>query len=223
MITAQIATLPERVDNLEKTVASLIDQVDQLFVALTGHKEVPSFLENNRKIIFIVMDNKLGDGAKFYDSDTREGYILTCDDDLVYPQGYARYMVEGIKKHGGIVTMLGKQYDTRPIASYGGGYTRIFNCLNSVRMDAEVDVGGTGVMGWHSDTIKIDPFSFPRKNMADIWVAKLAYEQGVPITVLAHPKGYFAHKTYPWRIWVKDRDNKYQTEIMNSFLKPALT
>ena len=221
MITAQIASLPERVDNLKKTVKSLIGQVDAMFVALNGHKEVPPFLQNNRKITYILMDNALGAGAKFYDTDQRSGYILTCDDDLTYFDGYAGLMVEGIKKHGGIVTLLGKVYDTRPITSYRMGYTKIYSCLNSVRYDTKIDVAGTGVMGWRSDTIKIDPGLFPEKNMADLWVSKLAYEQGVKLTVLAHPRESVFYKMYPHRIWLENKDrDRFQTEILNSFLKP---
>jgi len=74
-------------------------------------------------------------------------------------------------------------------------------------------------MAWHSDTIKIDPFKFPRRNMADVWVAKLAHEQGVKITVLHHLKGYVRYKMHSWRIWAKDRDDPYATKIVNSFLK----
>ena len=219
MITAQIATLPERVDTLKLTVASLINQVDMMFVALNGHEVIPRFLQNNRKITYALMDNALGDGAKFSATFQRKGYILTCDDDLVYPEGYAKLMIDGVKKHGGIVTVLGKQYRIRPVKSFRSGYTQLYSCLNAVRYDTDVDVVGTGVMAYHADTINIDPGTFPRKNMADIWVAKLAHEQGIPLTVLAHPRGYVIYRKYPWRIWTSDHDDKYQTEILNSFLK----
>jgi len=219
MITVQIATLPERESHLSLTVASLIGQVDSMFVALNGHKEVPSFLLDNPKISYLLMDNSLGDGAKFYGTDKLDGYIFTCDDDLIYPQGYVEHMIQGLKRHGGIVTALGKRYDKLPVESFGKGFTRLYSCLNRVHNDVQVHVGGTGVMAWHSDTIKINPHDFSRKNMADIWVSKLAYEQNIKITVLSHPRGYVIYNAFPWRIWAKDRDDAYQTEILNSFLK----
>jgi len=219
MITIQIASIPDREVHLELTIKSLIDQCDLMFVALNNYDHVPSYIEGNPKIIYELMDNTLGDGAKFLNSDKREGYILTCDDDLQYPPTYVSDMVTGINKHGGIVTALGKQYSTRPIISFGRGYTRLFSCLQRVRDDTEVDVAGTGVMGWHSDSIKIDPFLFPRRNMADVWVSKLAHEQGVKITVLHHGKGYVRYKMHSWRIWAKDRDDALATKVVNSFLK----
>lgn len=218
MITAQIASIPQRVATLELTVKSLINQVDLLFVALNGYDYIPEFLEDNRKIVRILMDNSLGDAAKFYDVDQRKGYVLTCDDDLIYPQGYVGYMINGIKKHKGIVSLLGKVYD-RPTYSYRGGYTRIYRALIAVKLDCEVDVGGTGVMAYHTDDFKISIDNFPRPNMADLWVAKAAAEQGVKITVLAHPKRYVSHVKYSHRIWATSTGyDKYQTKILNSFL-----
>ena len=220
MITAQIASLPERVDSLERTVGSLINQVDLLVVCLNNYKEVPTFLTNNRKIVYALMDNSLGDAAKFYDADQRNGYVLTCDDDLVYPQGYASYMVNGIKQHGGIVTLLGKRYDKRPINSYRSGYTYISKALTGVKIHTEVHVGGTGVMAFHTDDFKVSTDDFLKPNMADLWVAKLAHEQGVKITSLPHPKRYLHHTRFSQRIWITSRgENGYQTEVINSFLK----
>ena len=218
MITAQIASIPERVDTLKLTVNSLINQVDLLFVALNGYDSIPSFLENNRKIVRILMDNSLGDAAKFYDVEERRGYVLTCDDDLIYPAGYVGYMINGIKLHGGIVSLLGKIYG-RPASSYRGGYTNIYRVLNAVRLDTPVDVGGTGAMAFHTDEFKVTVDDFLRPNMADLWVARAAAAQGVKITALAHPKGYVRHVRYHNRIWAKSAGyDKYQTKILNSFL-----
>jgi hypothetical protein len=214
---AQIASLPARVDTLERCVESLYDQMNMIFVALNGYKDVPNFLLDD-KIVYALMDNSLGDSAKFYDIDSRRGFLFTCDDDLVYPKDYADYMIDGIKRHGGIVTLLGKRYDNRPVQSFRKGYSSIYRCLTSVKEDKVVHVGGTGAMAFHSADFKISIDDFGRKNMADIWVAKKAAEQGVTITVLKHPARYVGHKTYPWRIWVKDGFDKYQTEVINSFL-----
>jgi len=214
----QIASIPDRVENLELTLASLLPQVDSLYVALNNYGEAPPFLDSE-KIEWDIHDNSLGDGAKFYGLSDYDGYVLTCDDDLVYPEGYVRYMVGAVDRYGCIVTLLGKQYATRPIVTYSNGYTRIFNCLNSVRTDDLVDVGGTGVMAFHTDIYKPDPHVWPRRNMSDVWVAKEAQEQGIKIMSISHPKGYLKYRRYDWRIWAKDRDNKYQTEVINGFLK----
>lgn len=217
---AQVASIPGRVETLKLTVASLLPQTDMIFVALNGYEEVPDFLTDDRKIAYALMDNSLGDAAKFYDADQRNGYLLTCDDDLIYPQGYVGYMINGVKQHGGIVSLLGKRYDKRPIASSRSGYTALYRCLTRVNGDHEVHLGGTGAMALHTDSIKLTMENFPKPNMADIWVAKAAHEQGVKITALGHPARYVEHKRYSRRIWITERHNDaYQTEVLNSFLK----
>ena len=217
---AQVASIPGRVDTLKLTVSSLLPQTDMIFVALNGYNEVPSFLTEDKKIVYALMDNSLGDAAKFYDVDQRNGYFLTCDDDLVYPQGYVSYMISGIKRHGGIVSLLGKRYDTRPVNSSMGGHTSLYKCLTHVRADVEVHLGGTGTMAFHTDSIKLSIDNFPKPNMADIWMAKAAAEQGVKITALAHPDMYVKQRDYGGPTCMKEWHNDtYQTEILNSFLK----
>ena len=45
MITAGIASIPHRAENLRQTVLSLINQVDKLNVYLHGYDSVPDFLQ----------------------------------------------------------------------------------------------------------------------------------------------------------------------------------
>ena len=212
-IIVQIASLPARVGGLQKAVTSLLPQVDALFVALNGYVEAPPFLQDNEKIEYWLMDNSLGASAKFYDVDKRDGYFLSCDDDIVYPSGYVRYMVDGVNRHGGIVTLLGKRYDRRPISSYCSGYTSIYKAWDGVVGDHVVHLGGTGVMCFHTDGFKLSIDDFPQRNMADLWVAKAAYEQGVSITVLEHVAGWLKHRAYRWRIWVNDKNNVFMAEL----------
>ena len=84
--TVQIATLPNRLDCLRKTVASLYDQVDGIFVMLNGHGVYPVVYDSEDKIGYELLDNQLGDGAKLYNADKREGFVFLCDDDLIYPK-----------------------------------------------------------------------------------------------------------------------------------------
>lgn len=218
-IIAQLASIPKRVETLKLTVESLLPQVNMLFVALNGYDEPPDFLLGNIKITHAIMDNSFGDAAKFYDVDHRNGYILTCDDDIIYPEDYAEYMINGVKKHGGIVSLLGKCYP-RPTTSYRGGYSAIYRVLNPVQGDHVVDVGGTGAMCFHTDEFKPTMDIFEKPNMADLWVAKAAAEQGIKITALGHPRRYVKHVKYHRNIWhTTINENGYQTEVLNSFLK----
>ena len=218
MITAQLASIPERIETLEKTVKSLRPHVNTVYVALNGYKDVPGFLLGDKNIISILMDNVLGDAGKFYDIEKRKGYILTCDDDIIYPPEYVSYMVNKVDEYQCIVSLLGRVYGTRPIKSFRKGYTENYRCLGDVSEDVVVDLGGTGAMAFHTDHVKVTMDDFPKKNMADIWMAKLAHEQGVKIMAVKHRPKFVKYKDYPDRIWIHD-DDKYQTEVLNSFLK----
>jgi len=215
----QLATIPGREESLKKTINSLLPQSDVIQVVLNGHDSVPEFLDNS-KIEVIQSDNRYGDAAKFLNTERRDGYILTCDDDLAYPEGYVGYMIDGVNRHQAAVSLLGKIYDNRPVNSFRGGYTQIFRCLTSVKNDHRVDIGGTGAMAFHTDLLKLSVKDFPRKNMADIWFARAAKEQNVPIYVLAHPARYVKHTLHSRRIWVMtSKWDRYQTKILNEFLK----
>lgn len=218
MITAQIASVPERVETLEQTVKSLRPHVNMIRVALNGYDDIPKFLVGDKNIISVLTDNNYGDAAKFYDIHKRKGYILTCDDDLIYPEEYVTYMVNKVDQYKCPVSLLGKVYANRPITSFRKGHTEIYRCLHRVPADHQVDVVGTGALAFHSDHIKVKMDNFERKNMADIWFSKLAHEQGVPLMVVRHRFSFVKHKSYPDRIWLHDND-KYETEILNSFLK----
>jgi len=217
MTTAHIASLPERITTLEKTVNSLIDQVDMIYVALNNYETIPEFLKHD-KIKATLEENLLGDAAKFLRVSDVEGYVLVCDDDLIYPSNYACYMRWRIDEYNCVVSLLGKVYSNRPIKSFRNGYTELYRCLGEVDNDHEVDVCGTGAMAYHTKDINVNVSDFPMRNMADIWMARIAKQQGVKLMAVAHPANYVKHVLYKNRIWVGTRDDAPQTEILNTFL-----
>jgi hypothetical protein len=214
MITVQIASLPEREKSLEKTVNSLRLQCDKIFIALNNYDHTPHFLKNDE---FVHLDNSLGDAGKFYGMENIEGYILTCDDDLIYPPNYTSYMISGVEKYKCPCTLHGKTYSgdlkfNHPLANY--------RCLDEVKSDGRVDIGGTGVMCWHSDHLKVRFEDFKSKNMADLWFAKLCKEKGVKIMCLAHQKGNIIYQNQSNTIWDEEKTKgfKAQTKLLKTFL-----
>src|SRR5690606_14533447 len=62
-----IAAIPQRKAALEKSVRSLIDQVDRIGVYLNGWEEVPSFLLHPKiEVRRSQVDGDIGDAGKFY-------------------------------------------------------------------------------------------------------------------------------------------------------------
>jgi len=214
MITIQIASVPEREKLLQKTVASLRPQVDKIWVGLNKYQHKPDFLNEGEYQFF---DNSTGDAVKFYNAENIQGWMLTCDDDLIYPKGYVKYMIRKAKKYKSIVTLHGKRY--RPLIKFNPA-TETFRCLGDVLKDVHVDMGGTGVMCYHTDTIKVAYKDFKLANMADIWMAKLAKEQGVDIYCLSHKRSYLKYQEPAETIWEVFRESNYgiQTMILKSFM-----
>jgi hypothetical protein len=160
----------------------------------------------------------MGDAAKFYDVDKLNGYIFTLDDDLVVPKSYIKDMLMYIEGYNCPVTLHGKVFGNRPVEDYFKSFTGNYTCLGTVTKDVRVDVGGTGVMGWRSDMLKISLSDFLIPNMADVWFAKLCYEQGQKIMCLHHDAGYIKYIKPNWTIWRNEPRTGIQTEILNSFL-----
>ncbi len=226
MITAQLATIPDRVDLLKQTVESLVPQVNRLFVALNGHKIVPGFLEH-KKISIYKLDNTKGDAAKFYNLKSSEGYIFTCDDDLLYPEDYCKVMISKLREHDNrvILTNHGRIMEPKPVTnSYtdrkGGSRNpdSKFHCCLDAPREAYLDIGGTGVMAWHSDYFFPDYDKITIPNMADIWVCKFAKEQNCKILHNPHREGWIQYLHPGHTIWDDHFPNPEQmTALYNSF------
>ncbi len=189
-ILASLASIPERSGALKRVVASLAPQVDEIRISLNEYEQVPKFLGryDHVRATLRPAPNR-GDGEKFADVDDWDGYVLVCDDDLVYPPDYAARMIEGIEKHGPNV-----------LASHHGGTTLGWNgsavaashkrvrCLDDTpEDDTDVNVVGTGVMGYHAAHVPVYSDVFEHANMADVQMACHARLLGIRMVCLSHP------------------------------------
>ncbi len=195
-IIASLASIPERAGSLAQTVESLAPQVDRLHVSLNDYQAVPKFLARYPHVEPTLRpDQNRGDGEKFAAVDDAEGYVLVCDDDLIYPPDYVSKTLEGIVRHG-----------MDRIVSHHGGTTLGWNgsavaashkrhrCLDDQPDDdTNVNVVGTGVMAYHAAHVPIYSDIFQRANMADVQMACHARLMGIRMACLSHA-----------RHWIKD-------------------
>ena len=200
-------------------VNSLTPQSDKIYVALNGYTEIPERLRNMSNVECVIMDNSLGDGAKFSFVDKADEYYFSCDDDLRYPKDYCAYMISKIKQYNSIVSLHGRRFDKRPIVSYRRSFSLNYHCLHTYHEDVELHVGGTGVMAFDVRRFKPDNTKFKQKNMSDIWVAKQAHEQKVPIMGVAHKNTYLTYLNPQETIWRTCKIDPYQTGILKTFIK----
>lgn len=200
MIVAQLATIPGREGSVKQTIESLEMQVDLLHVRYKS----PS------------------DAEKFRDLDKYDGYIFTCDDDLIYPPNYVRTMIAAIERNNrkAVITCHGRTFPPRKIRSYYRDKTEGYRCLGTVDKDYYVHSGGTGVMAWHSDLWRPQMDWFKAPNMADVFIGREAHVRGIPIVCIAHKEGWIRYIDQPegTTIWEQHvNDDTEQTRYWNEY------
>jgi hypothetical protein len=187
-----IASIPERASSLERVLAALTPQADKIFVSLNGYRTPPAFLERFPNVEASIRPVNGGDAEKFAAVDDWDGYVATCDDDILYPADYIATLVAGIERYG-----------RQTIVGFHGGKTFGFNgaaiaathkqirCLGELAADdTDVNVLGTGVLGFHTDGIPMWRGVFAYPNMADVHLACHAHMFAIPMVALAHRAGW---------------------------------
>jgi len=219
-VTIQIASIPSRIHLLNKTIDSLYGQAETINVFLNGYDFVPTFL-NKSSINVQKLDNSTGASAKFHGVEKIKEYIFTCDDDIIYPSHYVRSTLKRLKEYNDkcIVTYHGKVFKKKPIQDYYKDEQTKYHFLKRLMQDKKVDIGGTGVMAFHSSALKIKYKDFYSRNMSDIHLSRVAKKQNVDIVCLNHLSNFFKYMSPQTSIYRDYFDNcKEQTNEVNKFL-----
>jgi len=184
-----IAAIPSREKALEKTIKSLINQTDKIGVYLNGWNNIPKYLLHPKIEIKKSQEHgDIGDAGKFFWIDGYEGYYFTCDDDIVYPDGYIKGIIDKIKTykfkavigwHGSVIIKPFENY-------YTASSRRVFAFGSNRPEDTFVHILGTGTIGFHTSTIKVRLQDFKKPNMADVFFAQLGQIQKVPFIIMKH-------------------------------------
>ena len=180
-ITISLASMPSRVNALERTIESLIKQTDTINIYLNGFNKIPDFIKQ-KKINYYMSQNykDLGDIGKFYWAHQINGYHFTCDDDIIYPKNYIENTIKKLEKYKGFVSYHGAIL-IEPIKSYYD-CRKVYHFEKKVLKDQKVHVLGTGVMAYDADEIKLHHRMFKQKNMTDLYIAIFAKKQKISCT-----------------------------------------
>ena len=117
-ITANIATMPCRQNQLSLMISSIIDQVDEVRVCLNDFEDMPEWLQNMDKVYLTIPIKNYTDNGKFLNlpgtgsvsdilaanNPRKPEYYFTMDDDIVYPPDYVEKTIERIERYGCIIT-----------------------------------------------------------------------------------------------------------------------
>ena len=209
----------KRTESLVKTLESIIDQCDEVNVALNDFEGgLPPILYHEKVNVYFT-DNSKGDAFKFLRLSESDGYFLTIDDDLIYPPNYVDFMIAKCKEYGNsrVMTLHGRNFASFPITSYYKSATERYACLDTVKKNVLVQFGGTGVMCFHTDLLKLDLDYFMAANMADVWIGRYCLDNKIDILCLRHEKGYIKYIPQKTTIYDQESNNDgLQTEIANA-------
>lgn len=187
-----MASFPPRKEVLQKTLATIVPQLDQLILYLNNYDNVPEFAIHPKIKVILGNDanGDLRDNGKFYAIDKIDNaYIFTLDDDIVYPKDYTEKLIHYIEMfnrlcvvgvHGVIFTDI--------------NFTDIRNrCVYSFTKKAHghfVDLLGTGTTAWHSSLLNISLNDFKSKGLCDIYFAKEAMKKNIPLFSVPRTDGW---------------------------------
>lgn len=210
-----------RLNSLIKTIDSIYHQSDIINVVLNNYDEIPIELYD-KKINLLIGDNEKGDAYKFYPLNNSKGYYFTIDDDLIYDSNYSNHLIDKIEEfeRKKIVTLHGRNFDKFPIKSYYSDKSFLSHFRDSQKKDIKVQFGGTGVMAFHTDLLKINMDYFKLPNMADVWVGKYAKENNIDIISVKRNKSMVIQQSIDESIYDNYlTDDTHQTIIVNQIFE----
>ncbi len=221
--TASLASMPDRENSLKQVINSIYHQVDEINVYLNDYQHVPGFLMKKGISVFRSQDEigDLGDVGKFYRCESIHGYHFTMDDDLIYPPDYIETLIKNIEENGRemVVSFHGRIFNKFPIRSYYHSYSTAVACLKDWNDNIKAHVLGTGVLGYHTDTLKVDLADFKTLNMSDIWFGVICEKQNIERLIIQHPGGWIRHTKIELKKTIAAQQHNrdgLQTNIMNT-------
>lgn len=214
-ITANIATRPQRYNELKKMLNSIKGQFDEVRIYLNETNEVPEWLHEYT----VVTGENLTDNGKFYFLQfVGKEIYCTLDDDIIYPKNYAISLRASINSYNPIVTHHGRILIAKDVSYYGGH--RFFHCANNQTEMCEIDVAGTGVTAFDTSYFKPTTiFNSEYKCMSDILFGLEAAKQNKKIIVLPHSVGWIKPLPVDTSIYATHRHNEsIQISLANKIL-----
>jgi hypothetical protein len=237
-VNLYMASLPERIGTLKKSLLSLAGQVDTVQIAITYPvtylqeefngpyvrmvDEVNTIM--GKPLTILHHDNSLKDGSRFIGAHKKPGYCMVCDDDIEYPPDFVNSMIATYNSTPmGFLTVMGKNLKPRPLQSYYKGWAENYKTFSEVKELTRVDIPGCCGILWHTDIVQVNETDMNVPN-SDVCVGVLAKQRGLLSYVIPHTSTWLKnlmpelpkntldiYKTY------KNND-KLQTDYINRWM-----
>lgn len=233
MIVAGMAVSPDQSGGVRAAIASLLPQVDRLFIYLDGFERTPGLRHDKIVVLRSQEFGRLGAGATLFGA-------LMCHVPTVflatspgshYPPDYAASLVSALERQPQ-AALLGLEGAilARDLQSYRRGRV-VTSRYAAVRNAMPVDTLAIDTVAFDPASFAIDPRRFAETADGDLQLALAAARQGLPRFVLARPAGWLkpAESGSAARTPAPTADDQAETELARQLLalgdapRPAAT
>lgn len=203
-VVASLCSIPERIDLLRQTLASLAPQVDALHIYLDRYESVPDFVHSCHPQVRVYLSRDypgLRDNGKFltFSRLERECYYFTADDDILYPPDYVASLIRRIEHYGrqAVVGVHGVLLPEKA-EGYFSGYRKVLQFKKGLENDMLVNNLGTGTVAFHSSLLRgmtLDNFAHP--GMADLYLSVFCKQRNIPMVAIARSEDWLQEQSSP--------------------------
>jgi len=210
--------MPSRSGTAPYAIASILPQVDRLWLFLDGFDAVPAYAVDER--ILVLRSQDVGDlraNGKFAAlfGDEESCTYFGVDDDIEYPPDYCATLARALDRFRGAAVGVHAGLLPRPVTSYARDL-RVLHRRSDQDRAAGVDLLGSDSVAFRTDTLRFDVRTWPEVNMVDLSVALEARRRGVPLVMIARPSHWLRalDEDQDDSIWAGVlRDDTRQTEL----------
>lgn len=175
-------------------LASVLPQLDHIFVYLDGHAAIPSFLSPSSKITILLTRDE---GAMRVSTRwtclkrlAATALVFGLDDDILYPSDYTARMASFLNEQEGFaVAGIQARIFRPPHQSYVHDCDSI-NFSNALDEPRHVHEVGSGTCAFVSRALPLEPSLWPIQDCDDICLAIEAQRRNMPRLAVPRPAGW---------------------------------
>jgi len=168
-----------------------------------------------------VVGRDIGAAGKFALCYEWDGYIFTVDDDFIYPIDYISKSIDKIEEYNrSVILSYHGRLQKIPATAYRGCGSTIISAphIKTIEEDVVVNIIGTGLMFFHSDTItpKYDIMEMRHTNVSDIYFSMAMNKRKIPLIVAKHKSRWI--EPLENGLCIKNSQNeKWHVDLINSY------
>jgi hypothetical protein len=179
-----MATMPSRAESAPEAIASLLPQIDRLWLFLDRFDATPPYAEDER--IRVVRSQDTGDlraNGKFLalELEAETCTFFGVDDDIRYPEDYCATLEAYVDRYrGAAIVGVHAAVLREPMRSYGRDL-KVLHRRSEQRHFEGVDLLGADSLAFRTSTLRFDVREWEDVNMLDLTFARIARERSIPL------------------------------------------